>query len=324
MRLRISYAGYVLLLLCLAFYGCATTEDVQILDKENRRLYAALDRNHKDIESLKQEIATLKQEAEKERATLRKEDQGAWADLLLRVENLQSEVRMLMAGVEEYKDFAKKPSKEVDRMREDVAFRIRILEEKTKSFEEKQKAQEERNRIQDERSRTQEERMRALEDRLKGLDTRIEQLASRPPEPEKTALPKETPPEGKGPLTVAGSLYKDAYETFQKGDMEGARRKLEAFLKQYPNTELSDNAQFWIAETYYQRKDFEKAILEYEKVIVKFPEGDKVPSALFKQALAFLELGDKTNARGLLRRVIEKYPHSEQAELAKKRLDTLK
>jgi TolA-binding protein len=68
----------------------------------------------------------------------------------------------------------------------------------------------------------------------------------------------------------------------------------------------------------------EKAILEYEKAIVKYPEGDKIPSALFKQALAFLELGDKTNARNLLRRVIERYPHSDQAEMAKKRLDAIK
>ena len=132
----------------------------------------------------------------------------------------------------------------------------------------------------------------------------------------------------KAPLEIVskecGDLYKDAYETFYRGDLEGARRKFEAFLKQYPNTELSDNAQFWIGETYYLKKDFERAILEYEKAMVKYPEGDKIPAALFKQALAFLELGDKTNARNLLKRVIEKYPHSDQAEMAKKKLETIK
>ena len=143
-------------------------------------------------------------------------------------------------------------------------------------------------------------------------------------ESEKLTSTKEAPAEIKGVSTGMGDLYKDAYETFQKGDLEGARRKFEAFLKQYPNTELSDNAQFWIGETYYLKKDFEKAILEYEKAIVKYPEGDKIPAALFKQALAFLELGDKTNARNLLRRVIERYPQSDQAEMAKKKLETIK
>ena len=130
--------------------------------------------------------------------------------------------------------------------------------------------------------------------------------------------------EGKGTATGTADLYKDAYETFQKGNLEGARTKFEAFLKQYPNTELSDNAQFWIGETYYLKKDYEKAILEYEKAIAKYPEGDKIPAALFKQAVSFLELGDKMNARNLLKRVIERYPHSEQAEMAKKRLEGIK
>jgi tol-pal system protein YbgF len=128
----------------------------------------------------------------------------------------------------------------------------------------------------------------------------------------------------KGISPGVGTLYKDAYETFQKGDLEGARKKFEAFLKQYPNTELSDNAQFWIGEIYYLKKDFERAILEYEKAIAKYPEGDKIPAALFKQALAFLELGDKTNARNLLRRLIERYPQSDQTEMAKKKLEAIK
>ena len=75
---------------------------------------------------------------------------------------------------------------------------------------------------------------------------------------------------------------------------------------------------------YFLKKVFEKAILEYEKVIVKYPEGDKVSSALLKQGLAFLELGDKTHARNLLKRVTDRFPQTEQAEIAKKKLETIK
>jgi tol-pal system protein YbgF len=179
-------------------------------------------------------------------------------------------------------------------------------------------------KILEERRKTQEERIKEIEDRLKALDGKTAGLTSKPIESERSMATKEVPAELKGVSTGVGDLYKDAYETFHKGDLEGARRKFEAFLRQYPNTELSDNAQFWIGETYYLKKDFERAILEYEKAIVKYPEGDKIPAALFKQALAFLELGDKTNARNLLKRVIEKYPRSEQAEMAKKKLETTK
>ena len=64
--------------------------------------------------------------------------------------------------------------------------------------------------------------------------------------------------------------------------------------------------------------------MEYEKTITKYPEGGKISAALLKQALAFLELGDKKNARNLLKRVIEKFPHSDQAEMAKKKLEAMK
>ena len=294
----------------LVLYGCASVKDVQILDKEADRLYSQSDANRKDIESLKKELSALREEIQKDLSTFQKENQNLRADLSLRIDTLQSEVRALTSGFEEYKDVARKPSKELDRMREDVIYRTKILEEKSKSLEEQ--------------NRVQEERIKTIDDHLKSLESKIDQSAKQADSDRSGLAREKESAELKTSSTGAASLYKDAYEAFQKGDLDGARRKFEAFLKQYPNTELSDNAQFWIGETFYQKKDYEKAILEYEKVVVKYPEGEKVSAALYKQAIAFLELGDKTNARNLLKRVIERYPQSEQAEMAKKRLETIK
>jgi tol-pal system protein YbgF len=310
----------ILLLLGGLFFGCATSEDVLILDEDIRQFQSQLNLLKKEEESLRKDISTF-QKDQKEVSTLRMsmndEMKKLRADLLLRIENLQSEIRTLSTGFEEYKDFFKRPAKEIDQVREDVAQRTKALEEKGKTFEEK-------NKTLDDRTKTMGEKIKGIEDRLKVLEDKMNDLVSRPKEVEKQPLAREVPAEVKGASATAGDLYKDAYETFQKGNLEVARRKFEVFLKQYPNTELSDNAQFWIGETYYLKKDFEKAILEYEKAIAQYPEGDKIPAALFKQALAFLELGDKTNGKNLLRQVIERYPHSDQAEMAKKRLEAIK
>jgi len=294
--------GWMVFLIGLLLLGCATTRDVQILDRE-------IDRFHSQVNTLKKENESIKNEMSALRSDLSSENQKLKADLLLRIENLQSEIRTLSTGIEEYKEFSKRPSKELDRVKGDMEGRLRILEEREKNLEEKNKAQE--------------GKIKELEGRLKGLEVKTSGPATKQTESEKP-ISKEALAELKGVSTGMGDLYKDAYETFHKGDLEGARRKFEAFLKQYPNTELSDNAQFWIGETYFLKKDFERAILEYEKAMVKYPEGDKIPAALFKQALAFLELGDKANARNLLKRVIEKYPNSDQAEMAKKKLETIK
>ena len=274
--------------------GFATTGDVQSLDREIDKIYSELSALRKENSSLENKMSALSEENQKLKT-----------EFLFRLENLQSEIRTLSTSVEEYKDYLKRPSKEIGRVKEDVEVRLKVLEEKRKSLEEKNKAQE--------------EKIREMEDRLKGMEGKVKQA-----ELEKSRPAKEVLPEAKGLSAGMGDLYKDAYETFQKGKLEGARRKFEAFLKQYPNAELSGNAQFWIGETYYQKKDFEKAILEYEKVITQYPEGGKIPLALFKEALAFFELGDKENARRLLRGLIERYPYSYQAEIAKRKLETIK
>ena len=284
--------GWIVFSIGLVLFGCASTKDVQVLDKELDKLNSRINTLQKENDSTKSEISDLKVENQKLKT-----------DLSLRFENLQSEMRILTTGIEEYKELLKRPSREIDRIKEEMESRLKILEERRK---------------------TQEEKIKEIEDRFRGLDGKTAGSTSKPMESERLASTKEIPTELRGVSTGMGDLYKDAYETFHKGDLEGARRKFEAFLKQYPNTELSDNAQFWIGETYYLKKDFERAILEYEKAIVKYPEGDKIPAALFKQALAFFELGDKTNARNLLKRVIEKYPNSDQAEMAKKKLETIK
>jgi len=272
----------------------ATTGDVQTLDREIDKIYSELSVLRKENSSLENKISALSDENQKLRT-----------ELLFRLENLQSEIRTLSTSVEEYKDYLKRPSKEIGRVKEDVDVRLKVLEEKRKSL--------------DEKNRAQEEKIKEMEDRLKGVEGKIKQA-----ELEKSSPAKEVLPEAKRLSAGMGDLYKDAYETFQRGNFEGARKKFGAFLTQYPNAELSGNAQFWIGETYYQKKDFEKAILEYEKAITKYPESSKIPAALFKQALSFLELGDKRNARNLLKKVIERYPHSDQAELAKKKLETIK
>lgn len=120
------------------------------------------------------------------------------------------------------------------------------------------------------------------------------------------------------------SAYALAYETFKEGKYEKARGEFQNFLKQYPDSEYSDNAQFWIGESYYFEKKYEKAILEYEKVVKNYPKGSKVPYALLKQGFSFLNLGDKSSARLILQHIIKEYPNTNQARIARAKLIEIK
>lgn len=120
------------------------------------------------------------------------------------------------------------------------------------------------------------------------------------------------------------ALYAAAYETFKEGKYEKSRSEFQNFLKQHPASEYSDNAQFWIGESYYFENKYEKAILEYEKVVKNYPQGNKVPYALLKQGLSFLKLGDKSSARLLFQQVIKDYPNTNQARIARAKLIEIK
>ncbi|NQT10369.1 MAG: tol-pal system protein YbgF [Desulfobacteraceae bacterium] len=119
-------------------------------------------------------------------------------------------------------------------------------------------------------------------------------------------------------------IYASAKQAFDHGDLEAAREEFQRIIKQYPKSRHADNAQFWIGEIYYRGKWYEKAILEYQKVIEKYPKGNKVPASLLKQGLAFLNLGEKANARLILNELVVKHPKSNEAKIAKRKLKGLK
>ncbi len=134
-------------------------------------------------------------------------------------------------------------------------------------------------------------------------------------------IPSQPPGEEK--LSEA-ELYAMAKKAFDKNEIDKARQGFQQFLQIYPQSKNADNAQFWIGETYYREKWYEKSILEYQKVLENYPQGNKLPASLLKQGLAFSNIGDKANARLILKELIKKYPKSNEASIARKKLKRFK
>jgi tol-pal system protein YbgF len=133
-------------------------------------------------------------------------------------------------------------------------------------------------------------------------------------------------PAAKVPLSSLSEqeLYDQAKQAFDAGELEKAREGFQEFTKRYANSQNADNAQFWIGEIYYREKWYEKAIVEYQKVVENYPKGNKVSSAMLKQGYAFLNIGDKANARLILKELISKYPDTTESQLAAQKLSQIK
>jgi len=162
------------------------------------------------------------------------------------------------------------------------------------------------------------------EQRLAALETT---RAAAPVAPVATAQPTTVSPTASSsrqmtpPGESAPELYERALKKIrEERDFTGGRELMETFLSRYPQDSLAVNADYWVGETYYAEKSYEKAILQFEDVIKKYGEHPKVASAMLKQALAFESTNDHTTSRLLLQRVIDRFPLSGEAELAKKKL----
>jgi tol-pal system protein YbgF len=114
--------------------------------------------------------------------------------------------------------------------------------------------------------------------------------------------------------------YRAAYSDYAAGRYKLAAESFREYLKHYPDTEVSDNAQYWVGESLYAQGDFPAAIVEFGAVVDRYPKGDKVPASLLKIGIANQRLGNTAEARKSLQRVIQKYPKSPEAALAKERL----
>jgi len=138
--------------------------------------------------------------------------------------------------------------------------------------------------------------------------------------PEGSATGLEDHPEGG---TTVEDTFSAAYADFAKGNYALAWSGFQDFLKKYPASELADNAQFWIAESYYAQGDFETAAVQYEAVNQNYPKGDRVPAAFLKRGLCLIELSRTADGVVLLQHLIQTHPSSEEASLAKQRLDEM-
>jgi tol-pal system protein YbgF len=118
--------------------------------------------------------------------------------------------------------------------------------------------------------------------------------------------------------------YERLLALFRDGDLDGARQGFAVFLRDYPNSDLSPNARYWLGESHYGKKDYRQAIDSYDRVELDFPRSEKVPAAMLKKGYAYLAMKDKKRASLAFKQVVTLYPRSPEAGKASDKLSQLK
>jgi tol-pal system protein YbgF len=146
------------------------------------------------------------------------------------------------------------------------------------------------------------------------------------PESEGARAPDEAfEPSGRMQARGGGevALYQSANDFLRAGSTGEAVEAFRAFVKRYSTHELADNAQYWLGECYYHRKDYSTALREFKRVVEKFPRGNKVPDALLKLGFSYLALGSTRPGREALSELVRTYPRHPASGLAAAKLAEL-
>jgi len=114
--------------------------------------------------------------------------------------------------------------------------------------------------------------------------------------------------------------FAQAYQKYKKGEHESAISLFRSYLRTFGQTEKSDDASFWIAESQANQGKLAEALAEYDILLTRYPEGDKAASARFKKGLTLLQMERRQEGVEALKSVITLHPNTRESGLAKSEL----
>jgi tol-pal system protein YbgF len=138
------------------------------------------------------------------------------------------------------------------------------------------------------------------------------------PTPQLGAAAGAAPPAAAGNTAGADQMYNEAFKLLQDGDYAGAERGFKTFTQRYPHHVLAGNAQYWLGETYYARRDYQNAMTSFAEGYKVYKTSPKGPDNLLKLGITLAVLNRKPDACAVFSRFNQDYPKA--TDLQKRRV----
>ncbi len=107
--------------------------------------------------------------------------------------------------------------------------------------------------------------------------------------------------------------YDHAFKLLSQTDYEGAERAFNSFLGQFPQDPLAGNAKYWLGETYYVRKQYDKAAVAFAEGYQSYPDSAKAPDNLLKLGKSLAALEHTSDACGTFAELLKRYGDAKPA-----------
>lgn len=138
-------------------------------------------------------------------------------------------------------------------------------------------------------------------------------------------------PSQKPPSTMPASTssspqeaYNQAYRAVREKKNKQAIVLFRNFIRRFPTNRLAANAQYWLAEGYYDMRDYPTSLAEFQKVVSRYPKSRKVPDAIYKSGLTQLRMKDPHRASVEFEKLINRFPNHPLTQRARRQLQALR
>jgi tol-pal system protein YbgF len=158
--------------------------------------------------------------------------------------------------------------------------------------------------------------------RLSELRTQLEARAAQNETGPGPAAPGDTAQPAAASSASADAMYEASLAQLRRGSTSTARLGLREMLRTYPNSPRTPDALYFIGQS-FSAENPDSAGVYYSQVVDQYPTSARAPSALYNLGLLAERRKDPAKAKDAYQRVVQKYPQSDEAALARDRLKAL-
>jgi TolA-binding protein len=336
-RTHVFFPSLILIFIFM-LTGCASTDDLG-------KVQYGLKETGEEVKEIKEISRRIEQEVPKSLRQMNEKIEGtkdsqeatarAVSNLFIKVQDLSNEIQQTTGQIDEYKHLSDQNLNEGTEKRGLLAAEMNSLElmlEDLKASLQGMKAelQETKTGMQDMKTELQAD--------IQGMKTGMDEMRADQEFQAKKLIRMETrriPPKkniskkaaNQAAGTAKGSakvdvkdLFNSAAELYKAGKFTEARAKFRSVIDDYDENDLSGDARLLIGDCSFMEKKYEDAALAYEELLEENPDSDKISRAKLMQGLAFYELEDTVTGEFILKSLIERFPDSKDAALARKKL----
>lgn len=164
---------------------------------------------------------------------------------------------------------------------------------------------------------TQQNQSTQLIEKIANLDKRVKPFDDELNKESNIELKSNTIDTHRNDKTVNDKTVLDtALNAFKKGNYLEANRILTAFVSEYPQSAVLNQAYFWLGNARYAEEDFKGAIAALNTLLKQYPNDTKISDALLTIAQSHEAMGDHKRSIAVYQSIIAKFPNTAAAKMA--------